>query len=107
MENKARMRKQLKWSGIPVLVLGCLLVLFGAPAAWALGTASGTSISNQATVDYQVGGVDQTQILSDDPAVAGNQATTFVVDRMVDLTVAEADGGYTNVSPGATTQVIT
>jgi uncharacterized repeat protein (TIGR01451 family) len=48
-------------------------------SAFAVGTPSGTSISNQATVDYSVGGVSQTQIAS--------PTATFVVDSRIDLEV--------------------
>lgn len=65
--------------------------LFSVPAL-AVGTDAGTPINNAATVDYKVGGVDQTSI--DSPT------TSFVVDQVVDLTVAEADGGETIVGAG-------
>jgi uncharacterized repeat protein (TIGR01451 family) len=61
-------------------------------SAFAVGTPSGTAINNQATVDYSVGGVNQTQITS---AVA-----TFVVDSRVDLTVSEVSTNATTTSPG-------
>lgn len=48
-------------------------------SAYAVGTPSGTTISNQATVDYSVGLVPQTQITS--------AAASFVVDSRIDLTV--------------------
>src|SRR5512138_2080179 len=74
-------------------------VLLAAVQAGATGTASGTSVNNQATVDYTVGTVNQ-------PDVNSN-TTTFVVDRRVLLTVAEVGGAYTDVAPGATAQVLT
>lgn len=58
----------------------------------AVGTDAGTPIINEATVGYKVGGVDQTAITS--------PQTTFLVDQVVDFTVAEADGGNTNVGSG-------
>ena len=58
----------------------------------AVGTDAGTAIGNVATVDYKVGGIDQTP--------ENSPVTIFVVDQVVDLTVAEADGVDTNVSPG-------
>jgi uncharacterized repeat protein (TIGR01451 family) len=61
-------------------------------SALALGTDAGTDIDNIATVDFKVGGVPQTAI--DSPTY------TFVVDQVVDVTVAEADGADTDVSPG-------
>lgn len=70
-----------------------------AVAAHAAGTASGTSISNTATVNYTVGGVAQ-------PAVASTSAS-FLVDSKVSLTVAPTAGVGTStfVVAGATSQV--
>lgn len=84
----------------PIKITGFLLIalfLLGfAGMAQAAGTASGTNINNAATLDYQVGGVNQAQIPSN--------TTTFVVDNRVDLTVANiADA---TVIPGSTDQVI-
>ncbi len=77
------------------------LALFGGgmQAAHAVGTASGTNISNTATVDYLVGGIAQTQITSN--------AAQFVVDNRVDLTVADSTATYVDVVPGAAGQVLT
>lgn len=73
-------------------------LLFGlAQNAAAAGTAAGTTISNSATLAYDVSGVPQTSITS--------TAATFVVDEKVNLTVA--GGSNTNVVPGATAQVTT
>jgi uncharacterized repeat protein (TIGR01451 family) len=75
---------------------------FGAAQnAMAAGTASGTSISNTATLSYAVGGVSQTDIPT--------TSTSFVVDNKVNLTVAEDGGTLTTVGvvPGATGVVTT
>jgi len=64
--------------------------------AFAAGTAAGTNVQNTFTLDYEVGGVTQTQI--DNTATP----TEFTVDRLVDLTVAS--NGNTNVVPGAQDQ---
>ena len=61
-------------------------------SAFAVGTPSGTTISNQATVDYSVGGVNQTQITS--------AAASFVVDSRIDLTVSEVSTNATQTNPG-------
>jgi len=68
-----------------------------AVSALAAGTDAGTTVSNTFTLDYQVGGVDQTQIT---PAAS----TDFVVDRIVDLTVTSQSPIATpvSVSPGQT-----
>lgn len=70
------------------------VALFGmvhSMSALALGTGANTPIDNFATVDYQVGGASQTAVPSN--------TTSFVVDQVVDLTVAEADGAETPVVP--------
>lgn len=77
-----------------------LAVAFGAAGspAYAAGTTAGTSITNTATVNYQVGGVAQgAQTASD----------TFTVDRKINLTVAEVGTVTTNVVPGQTNAVTT
>jgi len=77
------------------------LVFGAAQNAMAAGTASGTSISNTATLSYAVGGVDQTDIPT--------TSTSFLVDNKVNLTVAEVGGSLTTagVVPGATGVVTT
>jgi uncharacterized repeat protein (TIGR01451 family) len=81
-----------------ILVLTAGLML-AAGQAGASGTTAGTSISNQATVDYTVGNVNQ-------PDVNSN-TTTFVTDRRILVTVAEVGNAYTDVAPGQTGQVLT
>jgi hypothetical protein len=75
---------------------GGLLALASAPEALAL-TASDTDISNSASVDYEVGGINQTDITSN--------TVTIRVDAKVDLTVA-GTGGNANVTPGSTNQYL-
>jgi len=60
--------------------------------AMAGGTDSGTDIDNTATLDYQVAGIDQTQLSS---------FVTFKVDNKVDLTVVTQDAGEVQVTPGS------
>ena len=82
-------------AGIAVIAgLGCFTT-----AVFAQGTAPNTDITNQATLNYAVGGVPQTAIPSN--------ITTFKVDRLVRVTVAEVGNAVTNVVPGATAQVTT
>ncbi|MCH8896010.1 MAG: DUF11 domain-containing protein [Proteobacteria bacterium] len=73
-------------------VLIGLLGLMFAQAAFAVGTPSATSISNDATVNYSSGGIAQAPVTSA-PAV-------FVVDNMVDVLVAEISDGAALVVPG-------
>lgn len=80
------------------LIAWVALALFGVTAAEAAGTSAGTTVANTFTLDYQVGGVSQTQITS------SGSPTEFTVDRLVDLTVTSA--GDTTVVPGATGQTL-
>ena len=83
-----------------LLVLGVALAMAaGNGAALAAGTASGTNVENYATVDYQVGSVDQTTVYSD--------TASFVVDNKIDLAVATVDLAPVTVVPGDTTRVLT
>lgn len=88
-----------------MLLAGCLSLLAPLASAQAAGTDANTVISNQATLDYQVGGVDQPQVFSDDDGIPGNgiNPTVFVVDNRVDLTMT---AGTRNVTPGSTGQLL-
>lgn len=79
--------------------LAAALLLLGVQQAHALGTAQGTNVANTASVDYTVGGVNQ-------PDVSSNTAN-FVVDRRINLTVAEVGGIATDVIPGSIDRVTT
>lgn len=81
-----------------------LMLGFSSISAWAapVGTPSGTSISNLATLSYTVGGVTQTNIGS---SQAGNTsgagtATAFVVDTKIDVLVAKQDGSRVTATNG-------
>lgn len=76
--------------------LGIVVSVSG--VAQAQQTPAGTSVNNQATVSYEVGGTPQ--------SVSSNVAT-FVVDKKVNLTVAEVGGAPTQTAVGATDQVTT
>ena len=72
----------------------------GATGAYAAGTASGSTISNTATVNYTVGGTAQ-------PSVS-NTPTVFTVDRKVVFQVYEsAPIATTSVAPGQAVAVTT
>lgn len=91
------------------------LVLLGlsvAQTASAVGTVSGTNVDNTASVNFQVGGVPQTEIESSPsgnstPGAGNGAPTSFVVDNVVDLTVVETGDGATNVNPGQTGAITT
>jgi hypothetical protein len=76
------------------------MLLAGATGtAMAVGTASGTTVSNQASVDYKVNTVDQ-------PTVNSNNYQ-FVVDNKVDLTVSTDDVAVITATPGSNDIVMT
>ncbi|MDZ3830972.1 MAG: hypothetical protein U0S50_04035 [Sphingopyxis sp.] len=77
-----------------------LAALWGAASipAMAAGTTAGTSVTNTATVDYQVGGVAQGQ---------QSASNSFVVDRKINLLVEEVADATTFVVPGETSAVTT
>ena len=85
---------------IKLLATGsCLaLALLGATPALAAGTASGTTITNTVTVNFQVGGVSQT---------ASTGSNNITVDRKVAIRVQETGSATTSVVPGQTTAVTT
>ncbi|MFQ5609270.1 MAG: hypothetical protein ACE5F8_03270, partial [Woeseiaceae bacterium] len=75
--------------------LGCTAIaMLLTQQALAVGTDPGVTVTNQATVNYQVGGNNQTPIDSN--------LTSFVVDRRVDFTVTQVGVGLTQVAPGDT-----
>jgi uncharacterized repeat protein (TIGR01451 family) len=74
------------------------LGVLGAGPALATGTTAGSTITNTATVNYDVGGIAQTAI---------NASNNITVDRKITLTVAEVGSATTSVTPGATARVTT
>ena len=79
-------------------VSGVALIALSVSPAYAAGTTAGDSITNTVSVDYQVGGFDQTTETDTD---------TITVDRKIDLTVAETGLiGRTSVSPNETQAII-
>jgi hypothetical protein len=73
--------------------------MMSASSAFAAGSLVGTDVQNTATVDYQVGGVPQTQKSATD---------LFDVDRKVLFTLTEATPlGTTSVNPGQQDRVTT
>lgn len=85
-------------SKLKLLVASAVIpaVFLNAVPAMAAGTTQGTSVTNNVTVDFQVGGVSQTQ---------QNASNNFVVDRKIIFTINEkAPTGTTTVNPGQTAQ---
>lgn len=78
-----------------IAIAACALAT--ATPALAAGTQSGTTVTNNVSVSYQVGGVDQ---------IAETTTNTFVVDQKVSLVVAEtAPVQTTSISPGQTSVI--
>lgn len=76
-----------------------IIALAAAPAAAAAeGTEAGTTITNTATVDFRVGGIDQTAVVASD---------SFVVDRKINLVAVVVPAAPVSVTPGQTRAVNT
>ncbi len=82
------MRKTTQMLGA---VSATALIVMSSSPAFAEGIRAGTDITNNVTVQYQVGGVQQTDATDSD---------TFAVDRRVNVDVT-AVGGAVNTNPGA------
>ena len=101
--------RHLKRVSLALPVLGSFGLM---QSAFAIGTDSGTSISNKATVSYSVGSVVQTPIESSPtgnstPGVNNGAGTTFVVDNKILHVVSEVGGTANSTSPGASNVVAT
>ena len=91
------MKRSTQWLGT---VSGFALVASPANAfAAPVGTAADTDIKNTVTVSYQVGGVSQTAVDSNEDS--------FKVDRKIDLVVTTQDTSAVVVTPGQTNAVTT
>ncbi len=102
MEPRAVKTTNGKRLSIKLFMIAGLISLLLAPSAWAVGTQSGTDITNRATIDYAVGGINQEDIESSPtgnstPGLNQGADTTLEVDNVVRLVVASA--GNTNVIP--------
>ena len=85
--------KQMRRVGLAVVALGSVAA---SGTVFAQNTASGTSISNTATVNYAVNSVNQAAV---------SASASFLVDTVINLNVT---GGFTyDVTPGALAQVAT
>lgn len=81
-----------------LLAGGAIVALaMAAGTAQAAGTVAGTTITNTATLNFQVGGVSQT---------AQSASNSVTVDRKVNMTLTNV-GATTTVSPGQTAAVTT
>lgn len=83
------------------LLLGLIVMFALNSQVQAVGTAAGTSVSNQATVSFSVGGVPQTDVNSDDPSTGtAGDATVFTVDNKIDVNVEWQDAANVSVAAG-------
>ncbi len=73
------------------------LIAFSASPALAGGSTAGSSITNNVSVSFDVGGVTQTAVTA---------SNTFTVDRKIDVLVDFAGTAATSVAPGAQNQVL-
>jgi uncharacterized repeat protein (TIGR01451 family) len=80
------------------LLTGAFL-LIASVRGYAAGTAAGTTVSNQASLSFEVLGISQTPVTSN--------VYDFVVDRKIDLTVATTDVAEVQVAPGSTGNLLT
>lgn len=86
------MKKVHRYTFIAALLLVAAIAALAPQPAAALGTTSGTTINNAASVVYSVGSVTQ-------PLVTG-PSTTFVVDTRVLFNVSKVDANPVAVVPG-------
>ncbi len=104
-KKEEKMKKKTNMAGVLAALLVGLLVIWMPGEAVAANTEAGTDITNSATLDYNVGGVDQTDIISSPDGLTPTGVTTdFKVDRKILVTVADQETTYALVSPGATDQ---
>jgi uncharacterized repeat protein (TIGR01451 family) len=88
-----------------LLSMAVLTAISSGVSAAPIGTPAATAIDNTASISYSVGTTPQTAIESSDtgnstPGAGNGTATTFVVDKKVDLSVTGAT--TTNVVPSQT-----
>ncbi len=85
--------------GLRLGVAGCArFAALAANPAMATGTTAGSTITNNVTVDYKVGGSAQT---------AATASNTITVDRKVNVLVSTVDTAAVSVSPNQTDAVTT
>ena len=86
------MKTSSKTIGLSIRLGALAAALLFGQQAMAEGTRAGTVVDNTASVDYFVGGIDQTDIPSN--------TVSFVVDRRVNVTMAPSTPGVEIIAPG-------
>ena len=99
------MKHQFITSVLRAMIVAALILITGMQQVYAAGTIANTTVASQATISYKVGGTSQSDVLS--PPVGSAGSGEFLVDRRINLTVAESGGSYTNVTPNTTLQALT
>jgi len=94
---KGRNMKEIM-KNILVLTLFGLAVLLPAQTTWAIGTPTGTDITNQATASYNVGPTN---------FVENSNVTTTTVAELLDVSTVWQDAAPVTVNPGDTVQITT
>lgn len=85
----------MKLKNLQIVFVLLLLVVCG--SAHAVGTPAGTPITNNVTVNFNVGGVPGVEVGS----------TVFLVQEVINVNLVWQDAANVTVSPGATAQVLT
>lgn len=101
----------LKFNPTLAALAAVALIVGVAGPVRAAGTQQNTLVSNLASIDYVVGGINQTDIESapggnSTPGVGLGTNTDFRVDRVIRMVVSEANATYTTVNPGQTAQAL-
>lgn len=99
VQHKEAVMKAAKWKRALTSALVIALISVMVPAAvWALGTTAGTGITNSVSVNYTIGGVPGSAIVS---------SATFTVGMRVNGTVTRQNAAFVDVAGGATGAYLT
>jgi uncharacterized repeat protein (TIGR01451 family) len=94
---KGRNMKEIMRNMLVIALFG-LVVLLPTQATWAVGTPTGTDITNQATASYNVGPTN---------FVENSNVTTTTVAELLDVSTVWEDAAPVTVNPGDTVQITT
>jgi uncharacterized repeat protein (TIGR01451 family) len=83
---------------MPAVSLLGLAIVFPGRTTWAVGTPTGTDITNQATASYNVGPTNFVEV---------SNVTTTTVAELIDVSVVWQDAAPVTVNPGDTVQITT
>jgi hypothetical protein len=80
------------------MLIAAAVCILSPASLWALGTTAGTGITNSVSVNYTVGGVPASAIVS---------TATFTVGARVNMTVTRANAAFVDVAGGAANAYLT